>query len=60
MQPDENDFTTEPIFYRESFDHELGWTGAPLPADLEQRLERVLVPQGLSVQALLSGMGQLI
>ena len=60
MQSDEFDFTTEPIFSRESFDHELRWTGAPLPADLEQRLERVLAPQGLSVQSLLSGMGQLI
>ncbi len=60
MQSDEFDFTTEPIFHRESFDHELRWTGAPLPADLEQRLERILVSQGLSVQSLLSGMGQLI
>lgn len=60
MQSDEFDFTTEPIFHRESFDHELRWTGAPLPADLEQRLERVLAPQGLSVQSLLSGTGQLI
>ncbi len=60
MQSDEFDFTTEPIFARESFDHELRWTGAPLPADLEQRLERVLAPHGLSVQSILSGTGQLI
>ncbi|MFW2380602.1 MAG: hypothetical protein ACN4GZ_02505, partial [Acidimicrobiales bacterium] len=60
MQSDEHDFTTEPIFHRESFDHELRWTGAPLPGDLEERLERVLAPAGLSVNVLLSGSGDLV
>ncbi len=60
MQSDEFDFTTEPIFHRESFDHELRWTGAPLPMDLEQRLDRVLTPMGTNVTALLSGTRQLV
>ena len=59
MQADELDFTTEPIFHRESFDHELCWTGAPLPGDLEQRLDRVLSPLGVSTTAVLNGSGQL-
>jgi len=60
MQSDDFDFTTEPIFHRESFDHELRWTGAPLPPDLEQRLDRVLAPHALSSNALLGGSGQLV
>jgi pilus assembly protein CpaF len=59
MQPEERDFTIEPIFHRESFDHDLCWTGAPLPADLEQRLDRVLSAFGVSTTALLNGSGQL-
>ncbi len=59
MQTDEFDFTTEPIFHRESFDHELSWTGAPLPLDLAERLCGVLAPHGVSVKALLSGSAQL-
>ncbi|NNE97049.1 MAG: CpaF family protein [Acidimicrobiales bacterium] len=57
MQSDEFDFTTEPIFKRESFDHELRWTGAPLPHDLEQRLDLVLAPAGLTAGAILNGTG---
>ncbi len=59
MQSDEFDFTTEPIFHRESFDHELGWTGAPLPSELGERLDQVLTPFGVSANALLSGSVQL-
>ncbi len=55
MQADDFDFSTEPIFVRESFDHELVWTGAPLPGDLEQRLDRVLGPCGVTVRGVLSG-----
>jgi pilus assembly protein CpaF len=59
MQSDEFDFATEPIFRRESFDHELSWTGAPLPSDLGERLDRVLAPFGVSVASLLGGSAQL-
>jgi pilus assembly protein CpaF len=54
MYTHEFDFATEPIFQRQSFDHELEWTGARLPVDLEQRLDAVLAPHGLTVIDLLS------
>ncbi len=60
MQTDDNDFTTEPIFHRESFDHELVWTGAPLPIDLEQRIDRVLRPAGQTLNGVLAGTDRLV
>ncbi len=60
MQTEDFDFTTEPIFLRESFDHELVWTGAPLPIDLEQRIDRVLRPAGHTLNGVLAGMDRLV
>lgn len=55
LQASETDFTVEPIFVREDFGAPLQWTGSPLPADLEVRLERVLRPHGVRVSDLLDG-----
>lgn len=55
LQANEVDFTVEPIFKREHFGAPLLWTGAPLPAELERRLDLVLAPQRTSVQRILEG-----
>ncbi len=55
MQGTEADFTVEPIFSRRDFGSPLQWTGNPLPAELEQRLGRVLRPLGFTINELLEG-----
>jgi pilus assembly protein CpaF len=55
LQANDQDFAIEPIFVRDDFGQPLRWTGTPLPVDLEQRLERVLQPDGLRVVDLLDG-----
>jgi pilus assembly protein CpaF len=59
LQGREHDFTVEPIFQREDFGQPLRWTGSPLPADLEARLDRVLRVHGLRAADLLDGSGRL-
>lgn len=59
MQGAEIEFTVEPIFVRSDFGAPLEWTGCPLPAELEQRLGRVLRPHGITVTELLEGTGVL-
>ncbi len=51
--------TTEPILTRSDFGSPLEWTGARLPADLEQRLDRELRPLGCTTLDLLEGRVQL-
>lgn len=49
-----NDFSTEPIFFRNSLGSPLAWTGALPPDSLSDRLQRVL-PAGVSLTHLLEG-----
>jgi pilus assembly protein CpaF len=49
-----DDFTTEPIFVRETMGAPLRWTGTLPTPDLTERIERTL-PEGVTVQAILSG-----
>ena len=55
LQGSESEFTVEPIFARSDFGSPLRYTGNPLPADLEARLERVARPLGASVAEILDG-----
>lgn len=49
-----DDFSSEPIFIRDSMGQPLRWTGAAPPGDLERRIERVL-PAGTRLRSLLDG-----
>jgi pilus assembly protein CpaF len=49
-----DDFSSEPIFIRESIGQPLRWTGAAPPGDLAHRIERVL-PGGTRVTSILDG-----
>ena len=53
MQGHDTEFTVEPIFARERPDAPLRWTGAPLPAALETRLDRALRADSTSVRQIL-------
>jgi pilus assembly protein CpaF len=55
LQANDADFTVEPVFVRRDFGAPLEWTGNPLPAELEERLQRVLRPEGVRVTDLLDG-----
>lgn len=52
-----DDFSSEPIFTRETVGRPLRWTGAAPPADLTRRLERTL-PGGTRLTSVLSEGGQ--
>lgn len=60
LQGAEIDFTVEPIFVRDDFGLPLQWTGTPLPAELEQRIDRSLRPLGTSSKQLLEGRRSLL
>lgn len=60
LRGSEADFTLEPIFQRAEFGAPLSWTGAPLPDDLRERLDRALRPQGLTTLEILDGRKSLL
>lgn len=60
LQGAEVDFTVEPIFVREDFGRPLLWTGTPLPAELEQRIDRSLRSLALTSKHLLEGRRSLL
>lgn len=49
-----DDFSSEPIFARESLGRSLRWTGASPPTELTRRIERAL-PAGTSLRGVLDG-----
>ncbi len=55
MQATEHDVTVEPIFARATGDHPLEWTGAPLPDELELRINRAIRHRGFRVDDVLEG-----
>ena len=60
LQGADIDFTVEPIFVREDFGRPLLWTGTPLPAELEQRIDRSLRPLAVTSKQLLEGRRSLL
>jgi pilus assembly protein CpaF len=60
LQGSDTDFTVEPIFVRDELGAPLRWTGAPLPDDLQSRLDRALRPRSASVQGILEGRDRLL
>lgn len=60
LQGSEADFTIEPIFQRKEFGAPLRWTGAPLPEELRERLDRALRPQGMTTLDLLDSRKSLL
>ncbi|MEZ5377396.1 MAG: ATPase, T2SS/T4P/T4SS family [Acidimicrobiales bacterium] len=55
MQATEHDITVEPIFTRSGSESPLVWTGAPLPDDLANRIDRGLRHRGFRVEDVLEG-----
>lgn len=55
MQAADDEITVEPIFVRDDFGSPLRWTGAPLPTELETRINRALRPVGVTCNDLLEG-----
>jgi pilus assembly protein CpaF len=53
MQPTLEDFTIEPLFTRDEIGAPLLWTGSPVPADIERRLDLVLARRGTTVRDIL-------
>jgi pilus assembly protein CpaF len=60
LQGSDTDFTVEPIFVRDELGAPLRWTSAPLPDDLQMRLDRALRPRNASVQGVLEGRDRLL
>ncbi len=55
MQAGEHDVTVEPIFARASSESPLTWTGAPLPDELEARIDRAVRHCGYRTNDILEG-----
>ena len=49
-----DEFTTEPLFVRESLEAPLRWTGTLPPPDITTRIERAL-PGGVELSSIMSG-----
>lgn len=60
LQGSATEVSTEPIFVRECLGAPLRWTKAPLPAELTERLDRVLRPRGMTCAGILAGKDRLV
>ena len=60
LQGSESDFAVEPIFARKALGEPLRRTGAPLPEELRERLDRALAPRATTAQRVIEGKDQLV